>query len=76
MKLLVISVMSVFLIACGKNGELSNTKQDSTVNKEAQTMKLSKKEAIDKETTQSYEVQESKTPAPLYDTGMKPTNSK
>jgi hypothetical protein len=74
MKLLVISVMSVFLIACGKNGELSNTKQDSTVNKEAQTMKLSKKETIDKE--QSYEVQANKTSAPLYDTGMKPTNSK
>lgn len=81
MKLLVIALSSVFLISCGKSGELSNTKEDKkvVVSEEAKTMKLSKKDtSIDAKTTTTGATIEAKSQntQPMYDTGLRPSNSK
>lgn len=82
MKFLIIGLTSVFLFSCGKSGELSNTKQEQkmVVDNTAKSMKLSKESntnAIDKNTTPVYKSQPvAKKPTPMFDTGMRPTNSK
>jgi hypothetical protein len=84
MKFLIIGLTSLFLISCGKSGDLSATKKD------ANTMKLSKEndhsghnhdennhsdnQALDAKTTRTYT--DTKSTAPKFDTGLRPSNSK
>ena len=83
-KYLLIVIGAAFLASCGQNGDLvkadkkvySKSEVKTTVdskmaNAEAKSMKLSKDSGLDSKTTKVYTATQ-----PMYDTGMRPTNSK